>query len=77
MSRSANSVFSEFPTVIYEGPESTNPLAFRWYQPGRVVLGKPLRDHLRFAVAYWHSLGLTGADPCGAPTDSGACKAPP
>ena len=68
MSRSVNSVFSEFPAIRYEGPESGNPLAFRWYQPDRIVLGKPLRDHLRFAVAYWHSLGLTGADPFGAPT---------
>jgi xylose isomerase len=36
--------------IRYEGPDSTNPLAFRWHQPDRVVLGKRMEDHLRFAV---------------------------
>ncbi|MBE7213274.1 MAG: xylose isomerase, partial [Gluconacetobacter diazotrophicus] len=61
-------MFSEFETVRYEGPESDSPLAYRWYDPTREVLGRPLRDHLRFAVAYWHSLAMNGADPFGAPT---------
>ena len=64
----SNSVFSRIPTVTYEGPESTTELAYRWYDAERVVLGRPLRDHLRFAVAYWHSLGMNGSDPFGAPT---------
>jgi xylose isomerase len=38
----------------YEGPESTNPLAFRHYDPDEMVMGKRMEDHLRFAVAYWH-----------------------
>src|SRR5579875_1554111 len=64
----SETVFSSFPTVRYEGPKSESPLAYRWYDQNRVVLGKPLREHLRFAVAYWHSLTLTGSDPFGGPT---------
>jgi xylose isomerase len=63
-------VFSQFETVKYEGPASDKALAYRWYQPNRMVLGKPLKDHLRFAVAYWHSLAMTGSDPFGGPTMS-------
>ena len=51
--------------IAYEGPKSKNPLAFRWYDEKRVVAGKPLKDHLRFAVAYWHSFCGTGGDPFG------------
>lgn len=51
--------------IAFEGPKSKNPLAFRWYDESRVVAGKPLKDHLRFAVAYWHSLCSTGGDPFG------------
>ena len=61
-------IFSTFPVVKYEGPESSNPLAYQWYDAERSVLGKPLREHLRFAVAYWHSLAMNGSDPFGAPT---------
>jgi xylose isomerase len=61
-------VFASFETVRYEGPESTNQLAYRFYDAQRVVLGKPLAEHMRFAVAYWHSLALTASDPFGAPT---------
>ncbi len=60
-----------FPSVgriPYEGPDSDDPLAFACYDEDRVVAGKPLRDHLRFSVAYWHSLAGTGQDPFGAPT---------
>lgn len=61
-------VFSEFPTVKYAGPNSSDEFAYRFYDPEKVVLGKPLKEHLRFAVAYWHSLAMTGSDPFGAPT---------
>lgn len=64
----SGTLFSSFPTVRYEGPQSENALAYRWYDKDRVVLGKPLSQHLRFAVAYWHSLTLTGSDPFGGPT---------
>ena len=63
-----SSVFAAFAPVHYEGPQSTSPLAYRWYDPTRVVLGKPLAEHLRFAVAWWHSLAMNGSDPFGAPT---------
>ena len=63
-----DSVFSPFETVQYAGPQSTNSLAYRWYDPTRIVMGKPLAEHMRFAVAYWHSLAMNGSDPFGAPT---------
>lgn len=64
----SETIFSNFETVRYEGSSSSNPLAYQWYDAERVVLGKPLKDHLRFAVAYWHSLAMTGSDPFGGPT---------
>jgi xylose isomerase len=61
-------IFAEFPTVRFEGAKSTQEFAYRWYDADRIVLGKPLREHLRFAVTYWHSLAMNGSDPFGAPT---------
>jgi xylose isomerase len=60
--------FSSFEAVRFEGSDSKNPLAYRWYDANKLVLGKPLRDHLRFAVAYWHSLAMNGSDPFGVAT---------
>ncbi|MEQ1902677.1 MAG: xylose isomerase [Pirellulaceae bacterium] len=54
--------------VKYEGPNSTNPLSFRWYNADEVIEGKTMRDHFRFSVVYWHTFRGTGADPFGAPT---------
>jgi xylose isomerase len=54
--------------VRYEGPQSKNPLAFRFYDPDKVVGGKTMREHLRFAVSYWHTFKGTGADPFGVGT---------
>lgn len=51
--------------IAYEGPESKNPLAFKWYDENRVVAGKTMKDHLRFAVAYWHTFCGDGGDPFG------------
>jgi len=51
--------------IDFEGPESDNPLAFKFYDENRQVAGKPLRQHLRFAVAYWHTLCGRGEDPFG------------
>jgi xylose isomerase len=56
-------VYADLPVVRYEGPDSTNPLAFRWYDARRVVLGKTLAEHLRPAVCYWHSFCWGGQDP--------------
>jgi xylose isomerase len=60
--------FGDIAKVKYEGPESSNPLAFRHYNPDEVVLGKRMEDHLRFAVAYWHTLAWEGGDPFGGRT---------
>jgi xylose isomerase len=60
--------FDGIAPVRYEGAESASPLAFRHYNPDEVVLGKTLRDHLRFAVAYWHSFAWEGGDPFGGQT---------
>lgn len=60
--------FSQTEPVAYEGPDSHNPLAFHWYQPEKLVLGKTMADHLRFAGAYWHSLAWPGNDPFGGQT---------
>jgi len=62
--------------IAYEGPQSKNPLAFRWYDGTRVVAGKPMKDYLRFAVAYWHSFCGTGGDPFGDATHDLPWKKP-
>jgi len=54
--------------IKYEGMESDNPLAFRWYEENRIVAGRSMKDWLRFACAYWHSFCGSGADPFGEPT---------
>ncbi len=60
--------FTGIGCIPYEGRESDNPLAFKWYDENRQVGGKAMKEHFRFAVAYWHTFGGTGADPFGAPT---------
>jgi xylose isomerase len=60
--------FGDIQKIKYEGPDSTNPLAFRYYQPDEIVLGKRMEDHLRFAVAYWHTFTWPGGDPFGGQT---------
>src|SRR6187551_3525530 len=57
--------FKGIDQIKYEGPESDNPLAFRWYDENRMIAGKTLKDHLRFACAYWHSFVNEGGDPFG------------
>jgi xylose isomerase len=51
--------------IGYEGPDSKNPLAFRWYDPDAKVDGKKMKDHLRYSVAFWHSFCGDGSDPFG------------
>jgi xylose isomerase len=60
--------FKGIGQVKFEGLESDNPLAFRWYDENRVIAGKTMKDHLRFAGAYWHSFVATGGDPFGEAT---------
>jgi len=56
--------------IKFEGNKSKNPLAFKWYNPDQVISGKKMKDHLRFAIAYWHSFCGDGTDPFGSPTHS-------
>jgi xylose isomerase len=51
--------------IAFEGKDSKNPLAFKWYDPEEVVSGRKMKDHLRFAIAYWHSFCGDGSDPFG------------
>jgi xylose isomerase len=51
--------------IKFEGPDSRNPLAFKWYDENRLIGGKTMKEHLRFAVAYWHTFCGTGGDPFG------------
>jgi xylose isomerase len=61
--------FSAVTTPIrYAGPESSDPLAFRWYDPDRIVAGNTMEEQLRFAVAYWHSFAADGSDMFGSGT---------
>ncbi|HMU46689.1 MAG TPA: xylose isomerase [Chitinophagaceae bacterium] len=60
--------FKKISSIKFEGLDSDNPLAFRWYDEKKVVAGKPMKDWLRFACAYWHSFCGSGADPFGEPT---------
>lgn len=57
--------FKGIKEIKYEGRESDNPLAFKFYNPEQKVGGKSMKDYLRFAVAYWHTFCGTGADPFG------------
>jgi xylose isomerase len=60
--------FDAIAPVRYEGPDSSNPLAFRHYNPDEMLRGRRMEEHLRFAVAYWHSFAWEGGDPFGGPT---------
>lgn len=57
--------FKGIGRILYEGPDSDNPLAYRYYDADRMVAGKKMKDHFRFAIAYWHTLCNTGDDPFG------------
>ena len=60
--------FKNISQIKFEGRDTDNPLAFRWYDENKDVAGKKMKDHLRFACAYWHSFCGSGADPFGEPT---------
>ena len=72
METSTQTFFKNIDKIKFEGRESNNPLAFKWYDENRVVAGKTLKEHLRFAMAYWHTLCNTGDDPFGASTENHA-----
>jgi xylose isomerase len=60
--------FGDITKIPFEGPESTNPLAFRFYNADEMIMGKRMEDHLRFSAAYWHSFAWPGGDPFGGQT---------
>ena len=62
--------FKGIGDVRFEGKESDNPFAFKYYDENKTVAGKTLKDHFKFAIAYWHTFTGTGGDPFGAPTQA-------
>ncbi|MDE0967678.1 MAG: xylose isomerase [Flavobacteriaceae bacterium] len=62
--------FKGIGEIKFEGKDSKNPLSFKYYNPNQVVAGKSMRDHFKFAIAYWHSFGGKGTDPFGAETQN-------
>ncbi|EOA8318103.1 xylose isomerase [Enterococcus faecium] len=63
------SYFPMIKEVKYEGPRTENPFAYRHYEPEQEILGKPMKEHLRFAAAYWHTMTQDGSDPFGNPVN--------
>ena len=61
-------IFPNVPVIKYEGPESKNPLSFKYYDADKVILGKPMKEHLPFAMAWWHNLCAAGTDMFGRDT---------
>lgn len=60
--------FKDIPAITYQGADATSEFAFRHYNPDEMLMGKRMEDHLRFAVAYWHSFAWPGGDPFGGQT---------
>ena len=61
-------IFKNIPVIHFEGKDSTNPLAFKYYDADRVIMGKSMREHLPFAMAWWHNLCAAGTDMFGRDT---------
>ena len=61
-------MFNTIPYIKYEGANTKNNLAFKFYDPEKIVLGKPMKEHLPFAMAWWHNLGAAGTDMFGRDT---------
>ncbi len=62
------SFFPDIPEIKFEGPDSRNPLAFKYYNADEKIGGKPMKEHLRFSIAYWHTMNGGGVDPFGVAT---------
>ncbi|MFO7847025.1 MAG: xylose isomerase [Balneolaceae bacterium] len=65
---STNQYFPTVDNIEYEGPDSDNPFSFKYYQEDKVIAGKTMKDHFRFAIAYWHSFCNENSDPFGVGT---------
>lgn len=74
--RGSKEYFPGIGQIKYEGPESKNPLAFKYYDAEKVVMGKKMKDWLKFTVAYWHSFCADGGDPFGSGTREFTWKTP-
>jgi len=61
-------IFKGIPEIRFEGKDSTNPLAFKYYDADRVIMGKKMSEHLPFAMAWWHNLCAAGTDMFGRDT---------
>lgn len=61
--------FEKIDKIKYEGPKTKNPFAFRHYNPEEIVAGKSMKEHLRFSIAYWHTMTQDGSDPFGNPVN--------
>ena len=57
--------FKNIGQIKFEGKKSDNPLTYKYYNPDQQVMGKSMREHFKFAMAYWHSMNDNGADPFG------------
>lgn len=68
-------IFKNIPAIPFEGPQSKNPMAFKYYQPERMIMGKKMIEHLPFAMAWWHNLCAEGADMFGQGTTDKAFQA--
>jgi len=68
MPKNTRPQYFNVPRVRFEGPRSTNALAFRHYDPAESIDGRTLKEHMRFSIAFWHSFRGTGTDPFGSAT---------
>ena len=69
-------IFKGIDKIRYEGPQSKNPFAFKFFDAEKIVLGKPMKEHLPFAMAWWHNLGAAGTDMFGRDTADKSFGAP-
>lgn len=60
--------FEQIAPIVYEGAKSKNPFSFKYYDPSEQIAGKPMKDHLRFAMSWWHTFTYRGIDPFGGVT---------
>ncbi len=63
-----NDIFQGIPNIVYEGPKSKNNFAFKYYDPNKVIMGKTMKEHLPFSMAWWHNMCASGADMFGVGT---------
>ena len=61
-------IFTSIPKINYEGPKSKNPFSFKYYNPDQIINGKKMREHLKFSIAFWHTLKADGTDMFGVGT---------